>query len=690
MMELNQYINKAFDFEEKGYVDEAIRLCSKCKQVFPEYKDEIELEIAKINYRNGREEVALPQFLALHNKTENDEVHGLIIEAYYGIRKQEFDGRYLENYRQLREYQHFFGNKEPLEVRYYPILVTEDCIWYYDSVEKVFKDIKRCRIVMEKPSDDICLGNDLLWLEDILMLEKMTRKANPLMDMENALLIVYRRETWELLLQLLDLGDLLKIGRIVFYDGKEQLESSLLENRVEFPTMVVGNLSDEVSQTLNKSYWKCQQKYEEHCREALEYYKENGEVILNHIKQGKPKILFMTSRFTTALQYHIRDCMQAAEKLGCETELIIERNNLERVTIQRIIKILALFKPDIVFEIDYFRVGIDAIENLIWVTWVQDKLPQSTGNQELIMKLGNRDIVVSPFFSDLQGKHWNMNYGMKVLKMPLSANQDIYKKRELSQKEREQYTCDICYVANASDYRQMVKRFKESLPEFMYEDYQIVMDVYFQLMENEVFFHGYEENLEILKTIMGELKIVWPEYLVSDLAEKTAIWISYSRYKSLVVEWLLEAGYTDIKLYGKEWGNDEKFKPYAMGVIENGEKLSKALQASKIVLGVHPVFSLSARVIEGIASGAFCLVNDIAGADIANAREYFAEGTELIYYYGKQDFIEKVGYYLNHEEQREKIIEAGQHKIAQALTYEVIWKRLFMEIAQLVEEREDS
>ena len=108
MMELNQYINKAFDFEEKGYVDEAIRLCSKCKQVFPEYKDEIELEIAKINYRNGREEVALPQFLALHNKTENDEVHGLIIEAYYGIRKQEFDGRYLENYRQLREYQHFF------------------------------------------------------------------------------------------------------------------------------------------------------------------------------------------------------------------------------------------------------------------------------------------------------------------------------------------------------------------------------------------------------------------------------------------------------------------------------------------------------------------------------------------------------------------------------------------------------
>lgn len=53
--------------------------------------------------------------------------------------------------------------------------------------------------------------------------------------------------------------------------------------------------------------------------------------------------------------------------------------------------------------------------------------------------LKKRDIVISPFVSDLPGKHWNMNY-KDVLKAPLSANQDIYKERELLQEEKELYS----------------------------------------------------------------------------------------------------------------------------------------------------------------------------------------------------------------------------------------------------------
>ena len=51
--QLNQFLNKAFDFEEQGYVEEAIQLCEKCIQVFPEYENDIKLEIAKMIYRNG-------------------------------------------------------------------------------------------------------------------------------------------------------------------------------------------------------------------------------------------------------------------------------------------------------------------------------------------------------------------------------------------------------------------------------------------------------------------------------------------------------------------------------------------------------------------------------------------------------------------------------------------------------------
>ena len=45
-MELSQYMEKAFYFEENGYAEEAIQLCSKCMQAFPEYSNEIEFEIA--------------------------------------------------------------------------------------------------------------------------------------------------------------------------------------------------------------------------------------------------------------------------------------------------------------------------------------------------------------------------------------------------------------------------------------------------------------------------------------------------------------------------------------------------------------------------------------------------------------------------------------------------------------------
>ena len=48
-MQLNDYMNRAFDHEERGALEEALQLCGKCLEEFPEYQNEIELEIAKMN-----------------------------------------------------------------------------------------------------------------------------------------------------------------------------------------------------------------------------------------------------------------------------------------------------------------------------------------------------------------------------------------------------------------------------------------------------------------------------------------------------------------------------------------------------------------------------------------------------------------------------------------------------------------
>ena len=51
MEQLAQYMEKAFIFEESGFLDEAVQLCNKCIQAFPEFKDDIELELAKMCFQ---------------------------------------------------------------------------------------------------------------------------------------------------------------------------------------------------------------------------------------------------------------------------------------------------------------------------------------------------------------------------------------------------------------------------------------------------------------------------------------------------------------------------------------------------------------------------------------------------------------------------------------------------------------
>ena len=107
-MELNQYMDKAFLFEENGYVEEAMQLCMKCMQAFPEYRDEIAFEIAKMNYRNGNIEEALKQFYELYKLNENDEIVSLVLDAYYYNHLQEYAMRYQDNCQQLENYAYFF------------------------------------------------------------------------------------------------------------------------------------------------------------------------------------------------------------------------------------------------------------------------------------------------------------------------------------------------------------------------------------------------------------------------------------------------------------------------------------------------------------------------------------------------------------------------------------------------------
>ena len=75
---------------------------------------------------------------------------------------------------------------------------------------------------------------------------------------------------------------------------------------------------------------------------------------------------------------------------------------------------------------------------------------------------------------------------------------------------------------------------------------------------------------------------------------------------------------------------------------------------SKIVFNISMTDDLNMRVFEGMATGSMLLTNWIPTIE-----EFFQDGVHLVLYRNEEEMIEKAKYYIEHDEEREKIAAAG-------------------------------
>lgn len=117
------------------------------------------------------------------------------------------------------------------------------------------------------------------------------------------------------------------------------------------------------------------------------------------------------------------------------------------------------------------------------------------------------------------------------------------------------------------------------------------------------------------------------------------------------------------------WGGDywitrcknKKLRQCYKGNAEHGEFLSKVLASCKIslnILRLQNKTSHNLRTFESPACGAFVLAERSA-----EAQGFFAEGKEAAYFSTPAELKEKVIYYLDHQQEREKIAEAGYQRL---------------------------
>ncbi len=95
------------------------------------------------------------------------------------------------------------------------------------------------------------------------------------------------------------------------------------------------------------------------------------------------------------------------------------------------------------------------------------------------------------------------------------------------------------------------------------------------------------------------------------------------------------------------------------------EEVGCVYSQSRIVFNTSIAGDVTMRIFEGTASGALVLTDSVAnGLD-----ELFRIGEELVTYQDDGDLLDKVAYYLAHQDEREKIAAAGQRRTANEHTY---------------------
>lgn len=689
---VNRYLNKMLEFEEAGYVKEALELAEKVLVAFPDDRLPVIIEKAKLEFRNHLDRQALFDFIKAYELSGDSEIYQLILSAYYIPNETVFRGNLQKNRELLKGYLHYRNEYDDGKPEVFPVWQDEELLVYADGNREQFKICRRTAKGEIPASEQAVLLANELWPEDILMCEAKTVMSEHFLDMDLPVYLFFDKTCWEVFMQLHALTPLLQKSRMVFLVGRQSFCDYFSEDMVIFPSSYF--ISENIKE-LESALTRTEMNYKREMKENINrincyYYKSGKERIKAGIKSRIPRILFIVSRFTTVLRYHTRDCMEAAKRLGCETKLLMEQDGFHRINAGALYKAMAEFHPDMVFSIDHFRYTKPESfpENVVYITWVQDPMSHIM-SKETPLKLTDRDFVMNHYIS--WKKFQEVGYSEKCLiEAPIPANSYIYKPYQLSEEEREQYSCDICFVCHASDVDGHIEELLRRIPELLWETVCAAYKGYQSYVsETGKFLYKQELFAEYIQETFDSYQIAVTSEQLNFFAEDMYEWFNQRVFRQTLVDWILDAGFTDIKLWGNGWKSADKYKGYAMGPAENGEILSKIYQASKIVIGNNIHTTGAARVWETMLSGGFYLSNYIPEEDDAvDIRKIIEVDKDVVMFYDRDDLIKKLHYYLEHEEERQEMIKRGREAALAKMTYDSLMKRVLKEVAERLEEKE--
>jgi hypothetical protein len=325
------------------------------------------------------------------------------------------------------------------------------------------------------------------------------------------------------------------------------------------------------------------------------------------------KILGITSRFTTFLQYSMRDWLESLQAMGHQTRLMIEdADHLLTPPVEYARQSLD-FRPDLIVIIDHCRGEMAGLPpRTPCVMWVQDRLPHIYRPEAGKMQ-GPTDFTIGYGRLELTKKHGYP--AARFAPAMVGVNENRFAPRAHDDADLSPYRCDASFVSNAS--KPADQMLAEEMGKIIDPLARRFLDNVFQRLRGIYDAGGAptdRENLQpIFDAAMKELDLGGQ---ISPALDEFVQRLNNALLRHQAIGWLADMD-IDLRLFGRGWETHPRFKKFARGVADNNTQLPLIYQASSINLHASAFGSAHQRVFEGIACGGFFMLRGLA----ADARE---------------------------------------------------------------------
>jgi len=651
----DKHIVSVFKFAKIGDIANALRMIDMMKIAYEDKKTTLTQVKAKILLGMGEDDE-----FQLDSKIKHE-----LIETYD------------KNLKVIKNYEYCYGTVYD-ELQWFVLYSSQEYVIAINEKSKVLRvyDFVNANYDVSEFADrpvyveKLILKRQMKWL-----FEAVERKS------VSAIYLGFDDVDMQVFLQISDISDMISKRVFIFLVGEEGVRGCFSDNFFPFPTKLFNITKDNLIylDLLDEIKERKASELDNNIRRIADVYKREKQERDERIMSGHPRILFWAAIDSYTIPYQARDEYYAATLLDCECYYMIEPDFINCITPRAFAEIILDFRPDIIFDMNRFRFEnqMKIPDEIIYVTWIQDPWPNIL-DIAAKGKLKHRDLL----FNHLSNYQDIVDiYGDLLIEAPIPASKYVYKPYDLSPIEYDKYGADICLVCMCTDpegyINELIQIYEDQNKDLNFIDTarKVMLD-YRNLAEEGNFFYSKQEFISFINSRFEEAGHSICYENLADLADKMSMWYNQKLFRSILVDWLLEAGFSNIKLWGSGWNNSPRYARYAMGVAENGEVLSKIYQASKIVLGNNIVTTAAARVWECMLSGGFYLSNYIPPeCDVCDIRNYMSDGSFEMFH-NKAELIEKVHFYLENDTAREAMAKKGREEALNRMTYDVLMKKL--------------